>query len=173
MYSRKSVGPVMEGTRITKWIFQWFIFLQVFLQPQVFVKAIIGHKWLHIAVKNRSWLLNSSKATNWYNHLCYDNVTLTTFEGREITWSKSISFAQSKNVAWTRKFVSEIASIAHNLVLFFLLHNVSFFLNLNSFSCYLMFYSGLVSVEWISSESLKIRVTGVETDWQKPRLLSW
>ena len=164
MYSRKSVGPGLEGTRITKWIFQWFIFLGVFL-PATFVKAIIGNKWLDIAVKNRSWLPHSSKGTNWYNHLCYDNVTLTTFERSEKSRSKSISSAQSKNVAWTRKFVSEIASIVHNLVLFFLLHNASFFLNLNSFSCYLISYGGLVSVEWISSESLKIGVTGVETDW--------
>ena len=68
---------------------------------------------------SRLWLLNSSKATNWYNHPCYDNITLTTFEGSEISRAESLPFAQSKNVAWTRKLVLEIASKVHYLVLFF------------------------------------------------------
>ena len=137
-----------------------------FYQSQAFVKVIIGHKWLHMVVKSKPWLLNSSKATDWYYHPCDDNITLATFEGSQISWSKFIPFAQSKNVAWTRKLVLEIASKVQYLVLFFLLHIVSFFLHLNSFFYYLMPCNRLVSVEWIPSESLKIAVTGVETDWQ-------
>ena len=109
---------------------------------------------------SRSWLLNSSKATNWYNHPCYDNITLTTYEGSEISRSESIPFAQSKNLFSTRILVLEIASKLHYLVLFLLLHYVS----LNSFSCYLMPCNRLVSVEWSPSESLKIALTGAETD---------
>ena len=84
---------------------------------------------------SRSLLYNSSKATNWYNHPCYDNITLTAFEGSEISRSEAIPFAQFKNIAWTRNLVLEIASKVHYLVLFFL-HSRSFFLHLNSF--YLM-----------------------------------
>ena len=111
---------------------------------------------------SRSWLLNSGKATNWYNHPCCDNITLTTFEGSEISRSESIPFAQSKNVARTRKMVLEIASKVHELVFF--LHSISFFLHLNSF--YLMLCNRLASVKWIPSPSLKIAVTGAETNWQ-------
>ena len=46
-------------------------------------------------------------------------ITLTTFEGSELSRSESIPFAQSKNVARTRKLVLEIASKVHYLVLFF------------------------------------------------------
>ena len=166
MYCRKSAGPRMEGTNLRDWIFQWFIFLGFFYQTQAFVKVIIGYKWLHIIVKNRSWLLNSSKATNWYNHPCYDNTTLTTFEGSEISWSESISFAQSKDITWTRKLVLEIASKVHYLVLFFLPHRVSFFLHINCFYCYLMSCNRLLSVEWIPGKSLKIAVTEAKNDWE-------
>ena len=151
MYCRESAGLRMEGTHLRDLIFQWFIFLGFFYQRQVFVKVIIVHKWLHIIVKNRSWLLNSSKATNWYNHPCYDNITLATFKRSEISRSESILFAQSKNIAWTRKLVLEIASKVHYLVLFFLLHSVSSFLHLNSFSYYLMSCNRVVSVEWCKS----------------------
>ena len=126
MYCRESAGLRMEGTHLRDWIFQWFIFLGFFYQPQVFVKVIIVHKWLHIIVKNRSWLLNSSKATNWYNHPCYENITLTIFKGSEISRSESIPFAQSQNVAWTSKLVLEIASKVHYSVLFFSSHHKLF-----------------------------------------------
>ena len=111
---------------------------------------------------NRSWLHNSSKATNWYNHRCYDNITLTTLEGSEISRSESIPFTQSKNIAWTRKLVLEIASKVHYLVLFFL-HSISFFLHLNSF--YLMPCNRLVIVEWILK--LKVRKLKVKIKSQK------
>ena len=163
MHSRKSVGPRMEGTHLRDWISQWFIFLVY--QPQAFVKFIIGLKWLHIVVKNRPWLLKSSKATNWYNNPCYGNITLTTFGGSEISRLKSIPFAQSKNVAWTRTLVLNIASKVHYLVLLFLLHSMSFFLHRDSFSCYLMPCNRVLSVEWIPSESFKGAITGGETYW--------
>ena len=111
---------------------------------------------------NRSLLHNSSKATNWYNHRCYDNITLTTFEGSEISRSESIPFAQSKNIAWTRTLFLEIASKVHYLVLFFL-HSISFFLHLNSF--YLMRFNRLVIVEWILK--LKVRKLKVKIKSQK------
>ena len=114
---------------------------------------------------SRSWLLNSSKATNWYNHPYYDSITLTTFEWSEISRSESIPFAQSKNFARTRKLVLEIASKVHHLVLFFV-RSISFFLHVTSF--YLMPCNRLVSVEWIPSPSLA--VTGAETDWQVTKI---
>ena len=88
----------------------WKGFVEIF--------ALLIANWKKLMC-SRWWLLNSSKATNWYNHPCYDNFTLTTFEGCEISKSESIPFAQSKNVAWTRKLVLEIASKVHYLVLFF------------------------------------------------------
>ena len=141
-------------------ISDFFIFL--FYQPQDFLEVIIGHKWLYIVVENRSSLLNSNKATNCYSHPCYNSITLTTFEESEISRSKPIPFAQSKNVAWTWKLVLEIASKVDDLMLFFLLHRVSFFLDLDSFYCYLMPCNRLANMEWIPSESLKIVVIGLK-----------
>ena len=139
----------------------WKFFIEIF--------ALLIADWKSL-MYSRSWLLTSSKVTNWYNHPCDDNITLTTFEGTlttfeasEISRSESILFAHSKNVAWTRKLVLEIASKVHYLVLLFI-HNISFFLHLNSF--YLMPFNRLVSVKWIPSASSKIAVTGAESDWQ-------
>ena len=123
----------------------WKGFVEIF--------ALLIANWKKLMC-SRWWLLNSSKATNWYNHPCYDNFTLTTFEGCEISKSESIPFAQSKNVAWTKKMVLEIASKVHYLVLFFL-HSISFLLHLNSF-CLVVDLS-----VWS-----KIAVTEAETDWQ-------
>ena len=134
MYSRKSVGPRMKGTHLSDWICQSFMFLD-FYQPQAFVEVIIGHKWLYIVVRNRSWLLNSSKATNLYNHPCYNDITLTPFEEIEISRSKSNSSSSSiQKRCWIRKLVFDIVNKVHYLVLFFLLHRVCLFFILMPFT---------------------------------------
>ena len=130
----------------------WNVFVEIFALLIADLEnnwCIVGHDY------------NSSKATNWYNHPCYDNITFTTFEGSEISRSEPIPFAQSKNIAWTRKLVLEIASKVHYLVFF--LHSRNFFLHLHSF--YLIPCNRLINVDWISTASLKIAVKLAETDW--------
>ena len=123
-------------------------------------------------MKNRSWLLNSSKATNLYNHPGYINITLTPFEESEISSSKSNSSSSSiQKRCWTRKLVLEIANKVHYLVLFFSSQSM-FFFHHEAFYCYLMPCNRLVNMEWVPSESLKKTVIEVETDWQITKI-SW
>ena len=74
------------GTCLRDWLFQW-LFLGVVLPAERVCKSNIAHKWLHIVMKNRSWLQGSR---------CLLISLFLHFGGSEISGSETIPFAQGK-----------------------------------------------------------------------------